>query len=126
MEIDLSKKKLRYFKMAKEVSKFGKDKDHKLGCILVHKGKVISKGYNSYKTSSAVYNPFKTLHAETHALLQVKGDISGAVLYIHREIACGQLALSKPCYFCHKMIKERGIKKVYYTDNQKYNFYKVV
>ena len=41
-------------------------------------------------------------------------------LYIYREFKDGTKALAKPCASCQRLIKELGIKKIYYTTNDGY------
>lgn len=126
MEIELSKKKKRAFKLAERYSKQGDDKDHKLGAIITLNGKVVSVGWNSQKTDTKCNSPYNTRHAESAAILSANTNLNGAEIYVHRNIHDGTLACSKPCLACSKLIKEAGIKKVYYTDNNSYKYYKVV
>jgi tRNA(Arg) A34 adenosine deaminase TadA len=56
--------------------------------------------------------PNPSAHAEARALR--KADW-GCVLYVARVTADGGWALSKPCKRCQAIIRNRGVKKVYYT-----------
>lgn len=126
----------RYFNIAKEVSKmsdFKGIKKVKIGAVLVYKNRIISSAFNSCKTSPIQkrlniyrgFNPedgFPTLHAEANAILKCREriDWSKAKLFVYREYANGNLAPSKPCDGCMKLIREKGIRHIYYTGNDSY------
>lgn len=62
--------------------------------------------------------PMITLHAEISCLLQIKDldiDFNKVKLYIYREDKNGNLAISRPCGACMKLIDKLGIKTIYYT-----------
>lgn len=119
-----------YFNLADNASQFSDFKQHKLGAVLFYKGKTISIGWNSNKTSplQKQYNRLRgydvesahnSLHAEMACLLKAKDmngiDFSKTSLFISRKHKDGIVALSKPCAACAKMIRDMGIKNVYYT-----------
>lgn len=54
------------------------------------------------------------IHAELNVLKNIE-DASRGVLYVYRETADGNLALSRPCEFCLKLLKEKNVRKVVYT-----------
>lgn len=103
----------------------------RLGAVLVYKGKVISVGWNSNKTSplqrelnryrgydvdsSIVRN---TLHAEVACLIKAKNldiDWGRANIFVYRIKKDGSAGLSRPCKGCMTFIKSLGIKNIYYT-----------
>jgi len=99
----------------------GKSK-FRLGAILVHKNNIISVGTNSYKTHPlmAARTQWPYLHAEQHAIIRAGVDnCEGLDLYIARVLKNNNLALSKPCNVCNKLIRDVGIKNVYYSTNAK-------
>jgi deoxycytidylate deaminase len=99
----------------------GKSK-FRLGAILVHKNNIISVGTNSYKTHPlmAARTEWPYLHAEQHAIIRAGVDnCEGLDLYIARVLKNNKLALSKPCNVCSKLIRDVGIKNVYYSTNAK-------
>lgn len=111
--------KLKYFEIAKKMS-YKADYCHKIGAVVVYKNRPIGFGFNQpFKTNTKSNNPFHTTHAELSAILNA-GDCRGASIYIYREVKDGTKANSKPCKFCQQLIKQAGIKKVYYTDNDQY------
>lgn len=108
----------------------------RLGAVVVLGNKVVSVGFNQLKTSpiQKKYNRYRegefpphihndTLHAEIDCLN--KGsyadiDWKNATLYVGREDKAGHSKLAKPCPACLQAIKERGIKRVYYTTEDGY------
>lgn len=129
----MTKTEMAYFRAAKAVSELSDHPQHKLGCVIVNKHKIVSSGYNSGTKCHGIQAKLDTerfgvccpgkLHAETSSLLPlIKGDIdlSRAAIFVHREHKDGTLAMSRPCPSCQKLIKQAGIKKVYYTSNDGY------
>ena len=118
--------KSKFFTAAKAVAMSGNGVGTKgkfrLGAVLVEKNSVISVGHNSYKThpimASRTEWPF--LHAEQHAIIRAGVDnCEGLDLYVARVLKNNELALSKPCSVCAKLIRNVGIKNVYYSTNAK-------
>ena len=123
------KKIQRGFTFAKEASEMSTFKQHHLGAVLMYKGNVLARGFNSYRSSpiQKEYNKERgfdverwqsTLHAEIHCLSKVNQldiDFSKANLFVYREYRKGGKALARPCPACMKMIKDLGIKNIYYT-----------
>lgn len=130
----MTKKDYVFFNTAKEVSKMSDYHQHHLGCVIVDKNRIISSACNSNKTDplQKYYNIFRfdtdstlhSCHAETLALkplLRNKDiDFSKLKIYLYREHANGELALSRPCASCMVMLKRAGIKTVYYTTEDGY------
>ena len=99
-----------------------KRKLFRLGAVLVHKNIIVSVGMNSYKTHPymAPRTEWPFLHAEQHAIIRAGVDnCEGLDLYVARVLKNNELALSKPCDVCAKLIKNVGIKNVYYSTNAK-------
>lgn len=123
-----------FFNAAKEMSKLSDYSPHKIGCVITHKNRIVSSGYNSRKSNPLQkrYNRIRfntdstphSCHAETKALLPILKDKnidrSRLRVYLFREHADGSLALSKPCPSCMKMLKDAGIKQIYFTDEGSY------
>lgn len=109
---------LKFFDLAKKVSKLSNHKHHKIGSVIVRCGKVLSVGTNNIKTHPKSPHPFKSLHAEMAAILLAKQDLKDCELYVFRELKDGSLALSRPCEYCWELIYASGIKEVHYTANQ--------
>ena len=130
----MTKRDLRYFEIAKNISLSSTYPKIKIGAIVVIKKHIISFGVNSTKSHpiQKIYNKFRfdemnrysnhSLHAEVHALVSVPNnvDLSDANIYIYRQNMNGKLAMCRPCCSCMKMIKDYGIKKIYYTTEDGY------
>lgn len=57
------------------------------------------------------------LHAEVDACLGVaEADLLGADLYVARILKDGKIALAKSCAVCQKFMKDVGIRRVYFTN----------
>jgi deoxycytidylate deaminase len=79
-------------------------------CLIVRGGGILAMGYNH-----------GSCHAETMALKQIWGNKRKGATLISIRITKGQnlLANAKPCPNCEKAIRESGIKKVYYSTEQR-------
>ena len=135
----LSKSHKTYFKAARAISELSDYKQHHLGCVAIYRHKIISSGFNSNKT-----NPVQkrlnicrfteetphTLHSEVSCLLPLisRGDIdfSCVQLYIWRNHTDGTPALARPCKSCMQLIKELGIRHVYYTNEGGYSHEEII
>ena len=86
---------------------------HQMSCLIIDKNKIISKGYNKYKTHPQSRHKYKMLHAELSAVLDNKfADLKGTSIYVYREHKDGSRALSRPCPSCMQTIKLAGIVHV--------------
>ena len=94
----------------------------RLGAVLVHRNSIVSIGMNSYKTHPlmAARTEWPFLHAEQNAIIRAGLDnCEGLDLYIARVLKNNTLALSKPCKVCVELIKDVGIRNIYYSTNAK-------
>ena len=92
----------------------------RLGAILVYRNSIVSIGMNSYKTHPlmAARTSWPFLHAEQNAIIRAGLDnCEGLDLYIARVLKNNTLAMSKPCKVCIKLIKDVGIRNIYYSTN---------
>lgn len=98
---------------------FKSDEPNRHGCIIVRGRKIISRGWNKSKTHPAAKNYHsKHFHAELSAIVAAnEGDLEGSDLFVCRiyRRPDGQLGMSRPCKVCMGLIKEAGIRRVYYT-----------
>lgn len=94
--------------------------------FIVKKNRIISIGFNKDKTNpnSIKYNYIGAsgdkivvnTHAELDAILKYKkSDISNCELIVLRYDGDGKLNNSKPCHGCSNLLKEKRIKKVYFS-----------
>jgi deoxycytidylate deaminase len=104
-------------------------RQYHIGCVAVYKHKIISSGCNSNRTNpkQKSLNKYRfdcdtrhTIHAELDCLLSLISrrdiDFKNVELYIYREHKNGELALARPCAGCQALIKELGIRSIYYTN----------
>lgn len=130
----LLKRDFAFFGAAKEMSKLSDYKKHKIGCVITYKNRIISSSSNSTKTNplQQKYNKLRfedvgtphSVHAETAALLPLlkRDDIDWphVHIYLFRQHANETLAISRPCASCMAMLKDFGIKHIYYTNEGSY------
>ena len=136
----------KYFCLAKsssELSDYTK-KNIKIGAVLVYKNRVVANGFNTDKTNplQAKYNKYRELvsnndrnyksdihnhcvHAEMKCLIDTKDmDInwSKVSIFIYRQGKNGKLLNCFPCPSCKKALLDRGIKNIFYTNENGYNY----
>lgn len=90
----------------------------KHGCVIVKGGRVISVGVNTFRNHpNNVSNPDResSFHAEINTMRGL--DVSGSTVYVARVNNRGQAKLSKPCLECYKALKEAGVKRIIWTEN---------
>lgn len=129
----LTKSHKSYFKAAKAISELS-DHKQKVGCVVVMGHKIISSGHNSKIKCHAVQARIDKerfgcecagrIHAEIDALLPLvknRVDLTRASIYVYRQFKDGILALARPCEGCMSLIKQCGIKDIYYTNNGGYS-----
>ena len=123
-----------YFNLARNACYYSDFMKARLGAVLIYKGKVMSVGWNSTKTSplQKSLNKFRhyeldcgvahhTLHAEVSCLTKARDldiDWDRASLFICRIKKDGSRGLSRPCLGCQALIRSMGIKNIYYTTNE--------
>lgn len=104
-------------------------KGQRIGAIVVIGNKIISGATNETKSHPIQFrlNPLRFeeskydrchnyIHAEMKCILKCKGvDFKKAKIYVYREDLEGRLRMCRPCNACMAMIKEVGIRHVYYT-----------
>ena len=95
---------------------------HKHGCVLVKKGRIISRGFNfRLPETLAQTSNVPSIHAEISALNGLKKEtIQDSDMYVVRiDPSCKQqVRYSKPCEHCSFIINKYGIRNVYYSINQ--------
>ena len=113
-----------YFRLAR-LESLKVDFRARIGAVLVKRNKVVSIGRNyPKKTHPMIYriDKFKHIHAEIDAIIGTDRRFAdNSVMYTYRELKDGTLANSKPCNMCAELLKELGVKKVYYTHSQGYS-----
>ena len=130
----MTKKQKSFFEAAKAVSTMSNfDRVH-IGCVVTEGShRIVSSGFNSTRTHPiqkqlnkerfSIETTNHSLHAEVSALLPLMKkdtDFSRIEIYTHRNFKDGRLALAKPCRSCMKLIKDLGVKKIWFTTNDGY------
>lgn len=59
------------------------------------------------------------IHAE-HAVLRHVEDGAGGRLFVFRATASGQPAMARPCEHCMNLIREKRIRKIWYSTSDGY------
>lgn len=91
---------------------------HKYGCLLIYRNKIVSRGYNSY-SSSSLNHPFDTLnshiystHAEKNCIRKVDRRLLGRCYMILVRLSNDKLVRCIPCESCSKLIDKYRISKI--------------
>lgn len=130
----------RYFRFAREASmKATYTGSHRfspmIGAVAIYKGSIVATSCNTNKTSplQARYNVYRfraeTLdkaHAEAVLVQKLRWKFGDSIdwakvhIYLYREYRDGRLGPSRPCPSCLAMLKEIGVKHIYYTTEDGY------
>jgi len=95
------------------------DVTHQLCALVVSKSKVLSIGYNKPKTDPISKDTtMQQLHAEMSAVKRCReGELQGVDVIIARCRPSGKPGLAKPCKICEDILRDRGVRRVFYTIN---------
>lgn len=131
----------KFFEMAKHESMLSDNSNQKLGALIVYKNKIIASSPNQNRTNpkQKEYNKLRgfaydtpnngQVHAELGCILQTKNmeniDWSKASVFVFRQHKNGTRGCSCPCAACKQAIKDRGIKRIYYTGEDSYIFERI-
>lgn len=136
----LGKRDRKAFQIAKDIASHSDFKTFHVGCVLVYRNHVIGAASNSTKTHplqkryNKKYRTFKkgkkpildSLHAEIAALASVEYTVDQSVnwkdvkVYVYR-ICKGKKTgkgMARPCPSCLAALKDKGIRKIYYTTEE--------
>lgn len=114
--------KMKYFEIARKLSFKSDYETHKLGSCVVKGNKLLGLGFNKKKTHPKSNSRFKNIHAELSAILNCQQEnLYGCDIYVYRENKKGELSLSKPCNCCLEIIKQVGIRRVYFSTDRGYD-----
>lgn len=131
---------IKMLEKAKELAKKSTYGTHRLGCILVYKHRIISMAVNTNKTHpmQKTYNmlyreftksdkPILDLgHAEILAINSIPYPIAQRIdwskvrLYVARNCRGKEFGMARPCDACAGLIRDMGIKRVFYTTDEGY------
>lgn len=99
----------RYMKMAANKAAGGLPRHFLLGVIGVRSDGAIVTSYNGPTNT-----PTRTVHAEYR--VSKKLDV-GSTVYVARILRRGGFAAAKPCVRCESALRSRGVRRVYYTQD---------
>ncbi len=96
----------------------------RLAAVIVDSHKrILAARHNQLKTHPKLckYFPWPYCHAEAYAILSLGMDnCLDKSIYVIRVYRNNEIALAKPCQYCMELIKEVGIKNIYYTTHDGY------
>ena len=99
---------MRYIELAKEVALRGDPRrKHFLGAVAIRTDGVVVSSSNGTWLDRA-----PTQHAEAKVLRKAG---RGAILFVARVGRNGTIGLSMPCRECRQLIRNKGVKRVYFT-----------
>ena len=90
------------------------------GAVLIYRGKIVGKGFNTYINSNYNCKQKISLHAEVSAINDALkkmhvSELKNCELIIIRINNSGMFVNSKPCCNCYAFINRLCIRKVYYS-----------
>ena len=128
----MNNREKRMFNIAKEISYMSNYKRIRVGAVVCEGKTIISTGHNSTKTSPLQhqynfyrhFNDYESsspqIHAEINALSRLIGkkgiSWDKVSIFVYRELKNGDPGCSRPCPACMALIKNLGIKNIYYID----------
>lgn len=113
--------KQRIFSLLNQASDIGRSGDPRrhfyLGAIGIRKdGKIVS----------ARNSPTMHRHPMSHAEARLARKLTpNSIVFVARNTKNGNTAMSKPCRTCQRILKNAGVKKVYYTTSQGFEMMKL-
>lgn len=129
----MTKKDRTYFNAAKAISTMSDFPRVHIGCVVTDGHRIISSGFNTRRTHpiQKILNKERfnaetphSLHSESMALIPLinKKNINWKKcnVYIYRELKNGEMGMCRPCPSCEKLIRDLGIKHIFYTTQNGY------
>lgn len=99
---------MKYLDLAARIAKGGsEDRNYLIGCVGLRTDGAIVVAPNSWTKE-----PEPKAHAESRVL--AKAGI-GATIWVSRIVRTGEWANAKPCVKCQALIRNKKVKKVYFT-----------
>lgn len=127
----MTHKEERMFNIAREISLLSNLHRARVGAVVVMGNRILSTACNSQKTRPLQerYNAYRNFdddvvpipkeHAEIAALSPLIGkeiEWGKVSIFTYRELRNSKRACSRPCPACSRLIRDLGIKNVYYVD----------
>lgn len=99
---------MKYLDLAIRIAKGGEeDRNYLIGCVALREDGAVVVAPNILTKK-----PEHSAHAEARNL---KKSGSGAILWVARIHRSGEWANAKPCIKCQTLIRNKKVKKVFYT-----------
>lgn len=121
--MDFSNRKKRILEIVRTVAMSGTGvggshgNNFRIGAVLVDRNSILSAKVNSLKSSPGLvpFYRYPHFHAEAAAIFAAGDRSIGSDLFVARVRRDNTLAMAKPCKGCQKLIKQYGIRNVYYS-----------
>ncbi len=103
----------------------------KVGAILLNKGRVVAKGVNQDTKTHPLQARLAELvgldekiylHAEVSALIKCRSDADTIVVARIGGHSGDELRNAKPCKICELALQQAGIKHIYYTTDDGFEY----
>jgi pyrimidine deaminase RibD-like protein len=107
----------RWLDRARRVAE-GVDGKWRVGCVVVRSGRVLATAANSQRNDPRNLDGrlwLSSEHAEM-AALRLAGNARGAVIYVARVGADGQVRHAQPCTRCRRALENAGLNIVWTSD----------
>jgi deoxycytidylate deaminase len=92
---------------------------HKHGAVIWKSKTILGAGYNQHISAPSHNSRNVSIHSEKDCLTGLRCDqIYGANILAIRVTKSGNLSHGAPCNGCKKLLKRKGVLKVYWYDNQ--------
>ena len=128
----------RYFNKAAQLAELSTYHKVKVGCVIVYHNHIISTGFNKERTDplQMKYNIYHNipkdclhkLHAEMDAIkhiIDLNINWKNVSIYVYRKRNDKLFGMGRPCKACMNLIKELGIRHVFYTTDNGYCYEKL-
>lgn len=130
----------RNFLHARHMAEMSDFRRARVGCVAVIGGRVIATGFSQHRTHPLQdhfnrYRDFRgqqnvaaKLHAECAMAASVRHfpiDWAKVDVYIYRVCVSRQHGIAFPCPACETMLREMGVRRIFYTTDTGYECFKV-
>lgn len=130
--MNLNGRHKRYMILAAKMAENSPSTDYRHGAVLIRGSNIIGLSTNKNRLAS-FGNRFRerncghaTHHAELGCVLGLdRSKTTGTTMYVCRIGKSGEMRLSKPCSMCAAALRHVGVKRVFYSiDNKTMGVYK--
>jgi deoxycytidylate deaminase len=93
---------------------------HKHGAVIWKNKTILGAGYNYHLNAPTLNSRKVSIHSEKDCLTGIRGDsLYGSCVLAVRVTNSGELSDGAPCKGCRKLLRRKGVSKVYYFDKDK-------